>query len=93
MPRWSPDGTRLAFVSHRDFDPEVYVANADGTGQTRLTNEKAIDTGPAWSSDGSRIAFEHGTERPRAIYTVNADGTGLARLTQDNEPPSAQRIP
>jgi TolB protein len=68
------------------------VANADGTGQTRLTNAKAIDRGPVWSPDGSKVAFEHGTERPRAIYTVNADGSGLVQLTRDEEAATTRRV-
>ena len=83
LPVWSPDGTRLAFVSNRDFDLEVYLGNTDGTGQTRLTNQKGVDTAPAWSPDGQTIAFEHGERRPRHVYSVNADGSGIVRLTQD----------
>jgi dipeptidyl aminopeptidase/acylaminoacyl peptidase len=48
---------RIAFVSSRDGNAEIYVMNADGTGLTRLTNDPAADFDPAWSSDGSRLAF------------------------------------
>lgn len=85
MPVWSPDGTRLAFVSNRDFDLEVYLGNTDGTGQTRLTSQKGIDTAPAWSPDGQTIAFEHGDLRPRHIFAVSADGSGIVRLTHDTD--------
>ncbi|MDE2663035.1 MAG: hypothetical protein OXI39_08535 [Gemmatimonadota bacterium] len=60
-PAWSPDGTWIAFSSDRDdrFDGnrEIYVMGADGSGQTRLTNNSADDRTPAWSPDGTRIAF------------------------------------
>ena len=46
---WSPDGARIAFVSRRDGNYEIYVMNADGSGQTRLTNNSAWDLHPAWS--------------------------------------------
>ena len=41
-PAWSPDGGKIAFGSWRDYPPEIYVMNADGTGQTRLTNNFAV---------------------------------------------------
>ncbi|MDY7080437.1 MAG: hypothetical protein SXV54_26450 [Chloroflexota bacterium] len=47
-PAWSPDNTRIAFVSDRDGNLEIYVMNADGSGQVNLTNSPAHDTSPAW---------------------------------------------
>ena len=50
-PAWSPGGTKIAFSSQRDGHPEIYVMNADGTGQTRLTYDNSLGSfGPAWSS-------------------------------------------
>ena len=46
-PTWSPDGRRIAFVSDRDGNHEIYVMNADGTGQTRLTDTPYYDSDPA----------------------------------------------
>ena len=40
---------RIAFESYRDGNTEIYVMNADGSNQTRLTNNPALDSGPAWS--------------------------------------------
>ena len=47
---WSPDGRRIAFIS-RGGTYDVYVANADGSGQRRLTRNARLVT-PAWSPDG-----------------------------------------
>jgi TolB protein len=47
-PVWSPDGTRIAFVSDRDANMEIYVMNADGSDQTNLTRNSAHDTSPDW---------------------------------------------
>jgi TolB protein len=56
-PAWSPDGKRIAFVSNRDGNYELYLMNADGSEPRNLTNHPATDSSPCWSPDGKRIAF------------------------------------
>lgn len=58
-PRWSPDGTRLAFISERDRQPkgQLYVMPADGGEPTRLTDLKHGVADPVWSPDGTHLAF------------------------------------
>ena len=75
-PSWSPDGSRLAFVSNRSGDEEIYVAKADGRGLTRLTRLPGADLSPAWSSDGRRLAWSHRGE----IWAMNAAGAEKRRL-------------
>src|SRR5262245_87396 len=48
---------KIAFVSNRDGNNEIYAMNADGSNQTRLTNNPAFDNGPSFARDGSKIAF------------------------------------
>ena len=48
---------KIAFVSNRDGNDEIYAMNADGSNQTRLTNNAAFDNGPSFGRDGSKIAF------------------------------------
>ena len=48
QPVWSPSGNSIAFVSYLDGDAEIFVMEADGGGQQRLTNNEAEDTGPSW---------------------------------------------
>jgi Tol biopolymer transport system component len=61
-PNWSPDGSQIAFVSTRDNNHNIYVMNANGSGQTRLTRNAAPDFSPAWSPDGTRIVFQSNRE-------------------------------
>ena len=74
---------KIAFTSDRDGNPEIYVMNADGSGQTRLTNNGADDRRPAFSPDGTKIAFASDRDGNWEIYVMNADGSGQTRLTND----------
>ncbi len=76
---WSPDGTRLAFTSNRDGNPEIYVANRDGSGIRRITNHPAIDITPTWSPAGNELAFTSDRSGSPQIYIVSADGLGAPR--------------
>jgi Tol biopolymer transport system component len=74
---------KVAFVSSRDGNYEIYSMNADGSGQTNLANNAAADLAPAWSPDGTKIAFTSFRDGNAEIYTMNADGTGQTRLTNN----------
>ena len=65
---WSPDGRRIAFVSDRDGNDEVYVINADGSGLRNLTRNPARDGQPDWSPDGRTIGFVSKRGGNRDIY-------------------------
>jgi tetratricopeptide (TPR) repeat protein len=83
------DKSRIVFATDRDGpDPggdhgnaEIYVMNADGSGQRRLTHDKASDNAPRFSRDGSQIAFSSQREGGFDIFVMNADGTDQRRLT------------
>ena len=74
---------RIAFTSYRDGNPEIYVMDADGGNQERLTNHPWSDTEPDWSPDGTKIAFvsRRDTGR-RQIHVMDADGKNVIRLTE-----------
>ena len=80
---WSPDGTRIAFVSNRDGGfPELYMMFADGTGVVRITNNSLIDANPSWSPDGSRLVFERCCENGTSdLFTIDVATRAEASLT------------
>ena len=73
---------RIAFVSDRVGNSEIYVMDTDGNNQRRLTNHWASDFSPAWSPDGKHIAFTSKRDANRAIYVMDADVGHLRRLTE-----------
>jgi Tol biopolymer transport system component len=75
---WSPDGTRLVFHSDRTGQQQVFVMNADGSGQTQLTSA-GDNWGGSWSPHDT-IAFASARSGPLQIYTMNRDGSGQRRL-------------
>jgi Tol biopolymer transport system component len=83
---------RIAFVSERAGNPEVYVMNADGSGVRRLTRDPSDDFFPSWSPDREKIVFARARDQlDGEIYVMNADGTEprlLARNPADDESPS-----
>ena len=81
-PSWSPDGTRIVFVTTTGTSADLAVMDADGSSLTTITHSgHAFE--PAWSPDGTKIAFTSLRAGRGQIYSVNADGTGLRRLTND----------
>ena len=71
QPVFSPDGTRLAFVSNADGNEEIYLVNTDGTGLVRLTRNTADDNSPQFSRDGKQIIFSSNRGGRFAIYSAD----------------------
>ncbi|MGH7319126.1 MAG: hypothetical protein ACRELA_05810, partial [Candidatus Rokuibacteriota bacterium] len=81
-PALSPDGKRVAFVSDRDGQMEIYLLDVETGGERRLTDHPETDMDPAFSPDGSLIAFTSDRGGRLEIYEMNLDGSGLRRLTE-----------
>ena len=92
---WSPDSQRIAFLSSRGiWGNEIYVMDADGTNQQRLTRDGWDDRHPAWSPDGSKIAFS-ASGGNIFIVVMNTDGSDRKKLPEDmlNGVPMANAYP
>ncbi|HEU4325372.1 MAG TPA: hypothetical protein VFS21_19670 [Roseiflexaceae bacterium] len=87
-PRWSPDGTRIAFAAGAPGGYELYTAAPDGSQVRRLVEVSGILRAPIWSPDSQRIAFFQSDGPQASLYLIDADGTNLRRLTDRADPES-----
>lgn len=96
---WSPDGTRVAFRARRQGEHyfEIYLVNADGTGERRLTFTPRPSNGalpyssqPSWSPDGAQIVFRSNRDGEPDVWVMQADGTGARQVADD---PGDERYP
>ncbi|MDR3429786.1 MULTISPECIES: Tol-Pal system beta propeller repeat protein TolB [Silvimonas] len=73
-PKWSPDGTRLAYVSFEDQKPVVYIQDLLSGKRWKASNFKGSNSAPAWSPDGSKLAVVLTRTGGSQIYLVDASG-------------------
>lgn len=77
----SPDGTRIAFSRQVDGTYELFVADANGGGVKRITQDAAVDTMPTWAPSGQALAFQSERGGQVHIWVVDADGTNPRPIT------------
>ena len=90
-PAWSPDGSRLAYVSFQQKKPIVYVQRLNDARQPPpAVNFRGSNSAPAWSPDGQRLAVALSRDGGTQLFLVGADGSNARRLTSsggiDTEP-------
>ncbi|WP_091910990.1 Tol-Pal system beta propeller repeat protein TolB [Chitinasiproducens palmae] len=89
-PTWSPDGTKVAYVSFEGKKPIVYVHDLPSGKRSIASNQKGDNSAPAWSPDGRRLAVALSRDGHTQVYSVNPNGGDLRRLSNssgiDTEP-------
>ncbi len=81
-PAWSPDGTRLAYVSFENKKPVVYVHSLVSGRRQAVANFKGSNSAPAWSVDGRQLAVVLSKDGGSQIYLIGADGSSPRRITE-----------
>lgn len=89
-PSWSPDGTRLAYVSFINGRPEIYVQNIFSAKKELIASFKGLNNAPRWSPDGRNLALTLSKDGNPEIYILNLSSRKLTRITKsyaiDTEP-------
>jgi len=89
QPRFSPDGTRIVFVSDRDGSENVWTASADGTGATALTTgERQSYMSPIWTPDGEYVIAAKGSQ----LWLYHVDGGAGLQMTGNGDETPAPSI-
>ncbi len=82
QPVYSPDGQKVAFLSNRSGNPEIWICDSDGSNLFQLTSlEKLFTNAPSWSPDGKFIVFDTILEKKQDLYIVNVEGGHPRQLT------------
>ena len=80
-PEWSPDGTRIAYVSMENRKPVVYVQSLTTGARQLIANFRGSNSAPSWSPDGSKLAVTLSKDGSSQIYLIGADGGNAQRLS------------
>ena len=83
-PRWNLQGDKIAFVTNRSGHDDIFVINADGTGEKKLSEPSHIgdDDSPSWSFDGKKLAFVAKRGTDYHIKTVEVASGKIDQITQ-----------
>jgi Tol biopolymer transport system component len=84
-PVWSPDGKKIAFISNRTGNFDVFIMDCNGTNQINMSDSTENNYRPSWSPDGSRLAYISRVNGLESIFIINADGTGKSQITKGKD--------
>jgi TolB protein len=80
-PAWAPDGSQIAFMSSQGGDPEIYIADSDGSHLHRITFAVGVNTSPAWNpKTGKQLVFVSDRGGEPVLYLSNSDGSNVEKI-------------
>jgi TolB protein len=82
-PAWNPFGRRLAFVSSREGNPEIFIMNDNGSSQRAFTSNQFQNRRPGWSPTGGKIIYESFVGGNFEIFVIGSDGGRGINLTEN----------
>jgi TolB protein len=96
----SADGQRVAMILSKDGSPNLYVGRMDGSGTTRVTDNRQGDSSPCWSPDGKTLCYSSRSGGPSTLFLISASGgaprrlrlAGVSNATEPDWSPDGQTI-
>lgn len=82
-PSWSPDGSRIAYVSFLNGRPEIYIQNIFSAQKTKVPSFNGLNNAPSWSPDGKYLALTLSKDGNPEIYIMNVSSLKLTRITRN----------
>jgi len=81
---WSPDGTRIAFISDRSGEEQLYIVSQDGSGELRQLTDHGVGMSytPRWSPDGAHIAF---SDKEGRIHVVAVQSGEIRQVAEERQ--------
>ncbi len=79
---YSPEGTRIVYVSDEGGNLDLFLIDAVGGNRVRLTSTQSLEASPSWTPDGSKIVYESDATGVTQIWVMNADGSEARQLTR-----------
>jgi TolB protein len=83
-PRFSPDGSLIAYVSGPPGSSHIWIMNSDGSNKRQVTSAAGMQAWPEWSPDGSRLVYWEYNDASKlyAIRTIKTDGSSIITITE-----------